>query len=88
MTDAPIAHTVCSDGPYAHIRHPGYTGWVLLATGQPLMLGSVWALIVTAATFVAIVLRTWLEDNTLAAELDGYAEYRQRVRYRLVPGIW
>jgi protein-S-isoprenylcysteine O-methyltransferase Ste14 len=81
-------HTVCTDGPYQYVRHPGYAGWVLLATGQPLMLGSLWALIVTFVTFALIVIRTWLEDDTLAEELEGYAEYRQQVRHRLIPGVW
>lgn len=81
-------HTVCSDGPYRYVRHPGYAGWLLLAAGQPLMMGSVWALVVTGVSFVAIVLRTWLEDTTLARELAGYDDYRQRVRYRLIPGVW
>ncbi|HCU34982.1 MAG TPA: isoprenylcysteine carboxyl methyltransferase [Armatimonadetes bacterium] len=81
-------HTVCSDGPYQYVRHPGYSAWILLAVGVPIMLGSARALIVTAVSFVAIVLRTWLEDATLARELPGYEMYRQRVRYRLIPGVW
>jgi protein-S-isoprenylcysteine O-methyltransferase Ste14 len=54
----------------------------------PLALGSVWALIPGTLTTVLVVIRTALEDRTLQEELDGYREYAQRVRYRLIPGIW
>ncbi len=81
-------HTVCSSGPYRYVRHPGYSAAMLLAVAVPVMLGSVWALAVTVVSFVAVVLRTWLEDTTLARELPGYEEYRHRVRYRLLPGVW
>ena len=53
-----------------------------------LALGSFWALIPAALVSVALVLRTVFEDRTLQAELDGYREYAQRVRYRLIPGVW
>ena len=53
-----------------------------------LLLGSLWALIPTAAYIVLIVVRTSLEDRTLQEELPGYREYAQRTRYRLVPGLW
>lgn len=81
-------HRVADSGPYRIIRHPGYLGAIGFSLGVPLLLGSYWALIPGAAASVLYVVRTILEDNTLAEELPGYAEYRERVRYRLVPGIW
>ncbi len=53
-----------------------------------LMLGSLWAVIPAVLAAIALVVRTALEDRTLREELDGYSGYAQRVRYRLVPGIW
>ena len=47
-----------------------------------------WALVPAAMVVVVLVIRTALEDRTLLAELPGYAEYAQRTRYRLVPGVW
>ncbi len=82
-------HTVCDRGPYHWVRHPGYVGAALgfpLAT--PLLLGSGWAFVPAVASALTLVLRTALEDRTLRRELAGYAEFAQRTRYRLLPGIW
>jgi protein-S-isoprenylcysteine O-methyltransferase Ste14 len=81
-------HAVASEGPYRFVRHPGYVGWIVSGVALPLMLGSGWALIPAVLAAVALIIRTALEDRTLREELDGYTEYAQRVRYRLVPGIW
>jgi len=81
-------HTVCDSGPYRIIRHPGYAGNILPLPGIALALGSVWTLIQAAVALVLVVLRTALEDRTLQAELPGYREYAQRVRYRLLPWIY
>jgi protein-S-isoprenylcysteine O-methyltransferase Ste14 len=80
--------TVCRTGPYRAVRHPGYVGFILQSLGVPLLLGSLWALIPGIAAAVLMILRTSLEDRTLQAELPGYQDYVQHVRYRLVPGIW
>ncbi len=80
-------HTVIDTGPYALVRHPGYVAACLLFMGMPLALGSLWALIPAAVSCLILVVRTVLEDKTLRNELVGYEEYRQRVRYRLVPGV-
>ena len=61
---------------------------ILFDLTMPLALGSYWALIPGAATCALLVVRTALEDGTLRVELDGYADYADRVRYRLAPGIW
>jgi len=83
------AHTVCTSGPYRFVRHPGYLGFGLAQMlGTPLMLGSLWSLIPGGLATVLMVIRTALEDRMLQAELDGYQDYAQRVRYRLLPGVW
>jgi protein-S-isoprenylcysteine O-methyltransferase Ste14 len=81
-------HTVCDTGPYRFVRHPGYVGLILQAVGVPILLGSFWALIPGVAAAVLISIRTSFEDRTLRAELPGYVDYVQRVRWRLIPGIW
>ena len=81
-------HTVVSGGPYAFVRHPGYSGVILYAITTALMLGSWWALIPAGLGMLAFVGRTALEDQMLRDELEDYKEYAQRVRYRLLPGIW
>jgi protein-S-isoprenylcysteine O-methyltransferase Ste14 len=81
-------HAVVSDGPYSHVRHPGYVGMALFALGTPLALGSWIAFAPTALTLATLVLRTALEDRTLRSELDGYLDYTRSVRARLVPHVW
>ena len=81
-------HHVVDSGPYAWVRHPGYTGSLLNNFGAAAALQSWWAFLVTVVLLGVTVLRTSLEDRTLRAELEGYEEYSRRVRYRLVPGIW
>ncbi|UCH94122.1 MAG: isoprenylcysteine carboxylmethyltransferase family protein [Candidatus Aminicenantes bacterium] len=81
-------HTVCQDGPYRFIRHPGYVGTILFTLASPLLLGSLWALIPAGITFIPIVIRTHLEDRTLQEELPGYVDYTKKVRYKLIPYLW
>ncbi len=81
-------HRVCDSGPYAFLRHPGYAGNALALPAMVLALGSLWTAIPAAFALLVIVLRTFLEDRTLEKELPGYRDYSNRVRYRLVPGIW
>jgi len=81
-------HRVVTTGPYTIVRHPGYVGASLWALGSPLIVGSAYGLIPAGLTVLLLVLRTYLEDRTLQAELPGYAEYAKQVRYRLLPGIW
>jgi protein-S-isoprenylcysteine O-methyltransferase Ste14 len=79
---------VCKRGPYRYIRHPGYAGIFLQSLGMAILLGSLWALIPALLTEGLIITRTVLEDRMLQDELEGYVEYTQEVKYRLVPGIW
>ena len=81
-------HQVCTTGPYRVIRHPGYVGAIVESFAMPLLFGSWWALIPGALAAVFIIVRTALEDKTLQVELNGYREYAQRIRYRLLPGVW
>jgi len=81
-------HVVCDTGPYRFVRHPGYSGNIIPLFGIVLALGSVWTLIPAVVTTIISVIRTALEDQTLQEELSGYRDYAQRVRYRLIPGIF
>jgi protein-S-isoprenylcysteine O-methyltransferase Ste14 len=81
-------HVVCDSGPYRFIRHPGYAGNILPLPGIVLALSSVWTLIPAAVALIIAVVRTILEDRTLLEELPGYQDYAQRVRYRLIPGMY
>ena len=80
--------TVCSDGPYGFVRHPGYLGGLIFTIGTPLMLGSFWGLIPAIITIILVLGRTNLEDKTLQKELEGYAEYVKYVKYKIIPFIW
>ena len=80
--------TLVSTGPYAAIRHPMYAGMILFDLCLPVLLGSWWGLAVSGVMVAVLVLRTALEDRALQAELPGYADYAQRVPFRLIPGIW
>lgn len=80
--------TVCKDGPYRYVRHPGYVGGFLFTSILGIVLGSWWASIPQLIAGLMLIWRTAHEDETLQAELPGYATYAQETRYRLVPGIW
>ncbi len=81
-------HTVETSGPYRYVRHPGYAGALLVYSASPLALASLWAAIPALLMVCLFLYRTVREDRTLQVELDGYAAYAQRVRYRLLPGVW
>jgi protein-S-isoprenylcysteine O-methyltransferase Ste14 len=80
--------TVCCEGPYRYVRHPGYLGGLTFGLSAPLLLGSLVALIPAALAALMLVARTVLEDNTLITELDGYKLYANAVKFRLLPHIW
>ena len=81
-------HTVCSGGPYKYIRHPGYLGMIVYYFATPIFLGSFLAMVPAVATMTLFVIRTRMEDKTLLQKLSGYNEYANRVRFRLIPGLW
>lgn len=81
-------HFVISSGPYSLVRHPGYAGALVSYIALPLMLDAFWVFIPSIFTMVIMVLRTKYEDKMLVDELEGYASYASKIRYRLFPGIW
>ena len=81
-------HKVITNGPYRWMRHPGYAGAILKYLATPLFLDSGWAFIPAVFLVIVLVIRTSLEDKVLQADLEGYSEYAEKVRYRLFPGVW
>ena len=79
---------VVSTGPYAYVRHPMYSGALLLLAAMPLALGSWRSVLLILPFFPILVWRILDEEMFLRKNLPGYAEYMQRVRYRLVPQLW
>src|SRR3954453_1335116 len=77
-----------SSGPYATVRHPMYTAAIILYVATPLALASWWGLVPAALLVGVIVWRLTDEEAYLSHNLAGYADYRQRVRARLLPGAW
>jgi len=81
-------HKTITTGPYQYVRHPMYVGAILMFFFIPLALGSLVTFIPGIFLAALIVVRTYLEDETLRRELEGYAAYAETVKYRLIPGIW
>ncbi|WP_118181672.1 methyltransferase family protein [Paraburkholderia phosphatilytica] len=81
-------HRVIDFGPYAVVRHPMYAGAILYLAGMPLLLGSWLGLACVPLLVAGIGWRAVLEERILAAQLDGYAAYMRKVRYRFVPYVW
>jgi protein-S-isoprenylcysteine O-methyltransferase Ste14 len=79
---------VVSTGLYGLVRHPMYTGNVIMLIGIPLALGSYWGLVFVGPGLIVLALRIHDEERLLQGELTGYREYTREVRYRLVPGMW
>ena len=82
-------HQVVTTGPYAFVRHPGYTAGILIIAASGPALGS-WlaAALVVIFSLPFLLHRAITEDRILQVELAGYSDYAARVRWRLVPGIW
>ena len=79
---------IISTGPYAVVRHPMYAGAFIMLFGVPLALGSWWGLLPIIPMIIVIVWRLLEEEKFLAKNLSGYSEYRNKVRYRIIPFIW
>ena len=92
FTAATIAVTpdqkVVSTGPYAVVRHPMYSGALVMLFGTPLALGSWWGLLMFIPMVLTIAWRARDEEQFLFKHLPGYPEYCQTVRYRLLPFVW
>jgi protein-S-isoprenylcysteine O-methyltransferase Ste14 len=80
--------TVVSTGLYGLVRHPMYTGNVIMLVGIPLALGSYWGLVFVVPGLIVLAVRIRDEEKLLQEELTGYREYTQTVRHRLVPLMW
>ena len=79
---------VISTGPYGLVRHPMYFGALIMLLGVPIALGSWWGVLTLIPMTVILILRLVDEEIFLARSLPGYAEYRQKIKYRLVPFAW
>jgi protein-S-isoprenylcysteine O-methyltransferase Ste14 len=79
---------VVSTGLYGMVRHPMYTGNVIMLVGIPIALGSYWGLVFVLPGLIVLAWRIRDEEKLLQEELTGYREYTQTVRYRLVPLMW
>lgn len=79
---------VISDGLYGIVRHPMYSATLLLFLSMPLVLGSVFSFIIFLAYPFIIAKRIKNEEEILERELEGYREYKEKVKYRLIPFIW
>jgi protein-S-isoprenylcysteine O-methyltransferase Ste14 len=88
VVEVDASQKVVSTGPYAIVRHPMYSGVSLLYIASPLALGSYWAVIPAIFIVPLLIARIRNEEEVLLRDLPGYAEYRDKVKYRLVPGIW
>ena len=82
--DQPLAST----GLYGIVRHPMYFGGLIMMVGAPLALGSYWGLLVLVPGFTLLAVRILDEEKLLVEQLTGYREYRQQVRYRMLPYVW
>lgn len=79
---------VISTGPYAVVRHPMYSGALVMLLGTPIALGSWWGLLMFIAITLIIIWRLNDEEKFLLKNLQGYSDYKKKVRYRLMPFVW
>jgi protein-S-isoprenylcysteine O-methyltransferase Ste14 len=79
---------VIDTGPYAVVRHPMYTGMIVLYIASPVALGSLWGMIPSALLIPLLVLRILNEEKLLKEELAGYEEYCRARKFRLIPLLW
>jgi protein-S-isoprenylcysteine O-methyltransferase Ste14 len=88
LVEVEKGQTVISTGPYAVVRHPMYVGALIMFLFTPLALGSVWASIPALFMIPIVIARLLDEEQVLGKGLPGYPEYMQKVRNRLIPGVW
>jgi protein-S-isoprenylcysteine O-methyltransferase Ste14 len=75
-------------GLYGIVRHPMYTATISMFISIPLILGSLWSMIIFGVYPILIVLRINSEEKLPAMELKGYIDYQKRVKWRLLPFVW
>jgi protein-S-isoprenylcysteine O-methyltransferase Ste14 len=88
VVEVAAEQSVITTGPYSLIRHPMYLAVLIMYILSPLALGSYWAVLPALLLIFVLVARIRNEEKVLAEKLPGYREYLQRVRFRLIPGIW
>ena len=88
VIEVQAGQTVIDTGLYGLVRHPMYLATLLMFLPLPLILGSFWGLIPFALYPVAIVVRIFNEERVLTADLTGYVQYKEKVKYRLIPYLW
>lgn len=79
---------VIGTGLYGIVRHPMYAATIWLFLAIPVVLGSLWAVLCFVPYIAVIVVRIMNEERVLESELEGYSDYKKRVRYRIIPFIW
>lgn len=80
--------TVCKEGPYRVVRHPGYAGAMFSCWLMPLILSTLWMYVPVVIVTGLLVIRILLEEKTLREELPGYVQYTKETKYRVIPGVW
>jgi protein-S-isoprenylcysteine O-methyltransferase Ste14 len=75
-------------GLYGHVRHPLYSGAILMILGMPIALGSWISLILAAIGILSLIIRIKFEEEMLIKGMDGYEEYRTRVKFKIIPKIY
>lgn len=81
-------HRVATGGPYRWVRHPMYSGSLLMLLGIPMLLGAYWGLVWVPVMAGLLAIRSILEERFLTSQLEGYRDYAAHVRYRLIPTVW
>ncbi len=79
---------VITTGPYSLVRHPMYTGMIIMFSFTPIALGSWWAFVAFIFWPVILVYRIFDEERILMKDLKGYKEYCEKTHYRLIPFVW
>ena len=79
---------VITTGVYSFVRNPYYLGILLMLVGAPLKTGSLVGLAIGLVAVIALMIRIMGEEKMLVDELEGYQEYKQKVKYRLLPFVW
>ncbi|MEE4195396.1 MAG: isoprenylcysteine carboxylmethyltransferase family protein [Anaerolineae bacterium] len=88
VLDINQGQTLVDTGLYAHVRHPLYSAFSLMMIFWPIALGSVWGVPLSILSCLGLVVRIRFEEEMLLKGMEGYAEYRERVKYKLIPGIF